>query len=225
MAATPGYKGWIKVGGTSTATTGEACSLVSGKTYKVTNRAKSVLDPAVARTWKDNGVAVSAANIASENLNGGTVTFTAGYTPTTPITVDANYIPLNAVAAVTKVTSFSAPNTLVETTAINGSGYKTRTATTQDAMAELELTDDLRTDLDPTAIGEQSWVTLEQNRTPVMVEFNPDGGSVDVFRFWGVLEDCKVSTDANGLFTGTVSAKLADRGTALALAGLYYGIP
>src|SRR5690348_7886763 len=92
-----GYVAKVKSTGTSTAMTGEAMSLVSGKTYKVTDATKDVWDYTKSLTVKDNGAAVAAADIEEINYIFGQVTFVAGYTPTGPITVDGHYLPLTEV--------------------------------------------------------------------------------------------------------------------------------
>jgi hypothetical protein len=225
MAVNAAYLSKISNGGTSTATTAEACSLVSGKTYKVTSTTKRVLDPTVARVWKDNLVVVSAANILSENLLFGTVTFVPAYTVTGPITVDANYIPMQAVAFVTKA-ELSGKVDLVDTTPLNNTaGAHTRTATTVDASMSLEITDALNTDLDST-VATQTFITIFQGRSSAfLVEFNPDGGTVGVFRGWFVLSDLKVSVDPGDVVRGTVNAQLNDQGSAFSSMSIAYGVP
>lgn len=96
--ASPGYSTGIYRSGTSTGMTAEACSLVTGKTYRVTNAARRLLDPAVAVVVDDNGSPVAAGDIASIDYLHGVVTFDAGYTVTGPVTIDANYLPISQVA-------------------------------------------------------------------------------------------------------------------------------
>ncbi len=91
----PGYACTIKKAGATTAMVDEPMSLVSGKTYKVTNVAKNVFDRAVALVFEDNGVVVDDADIESVDYLYGRVTFTSGYTVTGPITVaSGSYLPL-----------------------------------------------------------------------------------------------------------------------------------
>lgn len=104
MAPTAGYLVQLKVGGTSTAMTGEACSEVDAgppAIYRVTDAVKRVLDPDVAVTLYDNGVEVNAQDYAVDYLFG---TFTIGVAVTGPVTVDANYIPLLTVAEARSIT-------------------------------------------------------------------------------------------------------------------------
>lgn len=87
-----GYQAKLKKQGISTSMTGEAMSLVSGKTYKVTNAAKSIFNPGVALTVLDNAVDHTDDVIAIDYLYG-TVTFDPGYTVTGPVTVTGAYFP------------------------------------------------------------------------------------------------------------------------------------
>lgn len=88
-----GYSGVVKSSGTSTAMTNEACGLVSGKIYQITATAKRVINPEVAVTVKDNSVTVAATNYSIDYLFG-RITFIPAYTPTTPITITGEYLPL-----------------------------------------------------------------------------------------------------------------------------------
>src|SRR5256885_1059027 len=51
-----GYQATLKKPGTSTNSVGEACTLVSGKTYQINNTAHRILDRSFATVVKDNGV-------------------------------------------------------------------------------------------------------------------------------------------------------------------------
>lgn len=90
----PGYACTIKKTGTSTAMSAEPMSLVSGKTYKVTNVAKNVFNRSIALTFLDNAVAVDESDIESIDYLFGRVTFASGYTVTGPVTVTGEYLPL-----------------------------------------------------------------------------------------------------------------------------------
>ena len=93
-----GYSLTIKKTGSSTAYADEPMSLVSGKTYKVTNAAKNVFDRQVALVFEDNGTPVLAADIESIDYLYGRVTFASSYTVTGPVTVaSGSYLPLAAV--------------------------------------------------------------------------------------------------------------------------------
>jgi hypothetical protein len=98
--ATAGYSAKLYRSGTSTAMTAEATTLVTGKTYRITNAAKRMLDPAVAVVVDDGGSPVSASDILSIDYLHGLVTFDPSYTVSGAITFDANYLPLSQIADV-----------------------------------------------------------------------------------------------------------------------------
>lgn len=114
-----GYVTKIMKSGTATVMTGEAMSLVSGKTYKVTAASKSALDRTTAAVIKDNGVSVASNNIEDIDYLFGRVTFASGYTPTGPITIDGKYLPLTQVAG---ANAFTLTQTAV---AIDNTDYET----------------------------------------------------------------------------------------------------
>ncbi len=92
-----GYVAEIKTQGTPTTMTAEAMTLVSGKTYQIDDVARRVWDR-TSGTFDilDNAVTVAAADILNVDYLFGRVTFVASYTPTTPITVTGDYMPLAA---------------------------------------------------------------------------------------------------------------------------------
>ena len=98
-----GYMVVIKKSGTPTTMTGEACSLVTGKTYKVTAATKQLLDRATAVVVKDNGVDHTA-DVDNIDYLFGRVTFKAPYTVIGPVTIDAKYLPLAEMAKYQKFT-------------------------------------------------------------------------------------------------------------------------
>lgn len=92
-----GYNVVLKKTGTSTAMTDEAMSLVSGKTYRITNAAHRVIDPEVAVVVEDGGTPVDAEDILNIDYVGGTVTFVGGYTVGGSVTIaTGNYLPTGA---------------------------------------------------------------------------------------------------------------------------------
>jgi len=98
--ATAGYSAKLYRSGTSTSMTAEATTLVTGKTYRITNAAKRMLDPAVAVVVDDGGSPVSASDILLIDYLHGLVTFDPSYTVSGAITFDANYLPLSQIADV-----------------------------------------------------------------------------------------------------------------------------
>jgi hypothetical protein len=111
-----GYNAVISIPGTPTTMTAEACALVSGKTYQITNAAHRVISFNDSLTVLDNAVDHTA-NVSTIDYLTGTITFLSAYTPTGPITVTGKYIPL---VAVSKAKSFNLTQT---STTIDSTGY------------------------------------------------------------------------------------------------------
>ena len=110
-----GYVTKLMKSGTPTVMTGEAMSLVSGKTYKITAASKNVLDRLTAVVVKDNAVAVASADIESIDYLFGRVTFKSSYTPTGPITMDGKYLPLVQIAGANSFTLTQTANPIDNT--------------------------------------------------------------------------------------------------------------
>ena len=90
-----GYAGYlidISQQGTATTFTTEACTLLSGKTYQISDVTKQIWDRTTTLNVFDNAVNHNADVIDIDYLFG-KVTFAASYTPTTPITVTGKYYP------------------------------------------------------------------------------------------------------------------------------------
>lgn len=218
------YKSKLSIGGTSTAMTAQACAQVgSTKTWQISNASKRVVDPSVARTWKDGGVAISASNIESENLLFGTVTFISSFTPGGAVTVDANYIPTAALAQVKSMTLEESAD-LADTTTINSAGYHMRTPTLLDAKGELQLFSDLQDDVDPSGTTTTLY-SLMTTRTPVLLELDEKGTGVEVFRAWVLIGDEKVGFDPKDVTQGSLSWQATDRGSPTIGAAWGWGAP
>lgn len=213
----PAYLGSLSLGGSPTAVTAEACSNVSGKTYRVTASAKRVLSPSVARTWKDNGVTVSAVDIESEDLLAGTVTFASGYTPTGPITVDATYIPRVALAWVSKA-DVSLKCDSVDVTDLNQSeGVRKRVQTLKDGSGSMEVT----RSLDEAVYGSVGVADLLLGRAPTFVELQVVSGLV--VRFWAFLDSADVGLEPGDVVRASIPFSLASQSVGSALAGISFG--
>jgi hypothetical protein len=116
-----GYIAQLKVGGTPVVMTAEPTTLVSGKTYQITNAAKRIISYLAAVTVKDAGVDRTA-NVQSIDYLNGTVTFLAAYTVTGAVTIDGQYVPT---AAAGRARSFTLTQTAAE---IDTTDYATATA-------------------------------------------------------------------------------------------------
>lgn len=92
-----GYTVVIKKSGSSTTMTTEAMSLVSGKTYKITNAAKNVWDRTASFTVYDDGVDATA-QVLNIDFLFGQVTFKSAYTVNGAVTVTGKYLALTQLA-------------------------------------------------------------------------------------------------------------------------------
>lgn len=93
LRETAGFEAKVKKAGTPTSFTTEAMSLVSGKTYQITDFTKSLWDYDETLTIFDNASPVATSNIESIDYMFGIVTFTSAYSVTGPITATGTYIP------------------------------------------------------------------------------------------------------------------------------------
>jgi hypothetical protein len=113
-----GYVARLRQGGTPVAMVDQATTLVSGKTYQITDITKRIIDYNTVLTVKDNAVDQTANVISVDYLNG-TVTFAAAYAPTGPITVTGSYVPTTVIA---KSKAFTLTQTAAE---IDTTDYET----------------------------------------------------------------------------------------------------
>src|SRR5882724_12109634 len=92
-----GYIANLKQQGIPTTMTGEACSLLSGQQYQITNAAHRIIDYFSTATVKDNAIDHTA-DVASIDYLNGIITFRVGYVIVAPVTIDGKYVPTVAVA-------------------------------------------------------------------------------------------------------------------------------
>lgn len=169
-----GYVADVKKVGTTTATTDEGCTLVSGKTYQIDDTAKRVWDRANTVTVYDNA-ADHTADVVDINYLFGQVTFDSGYTVTGAVTVDVNYFSMANIASASSftLTQTCAPidQTDFDTAQANG-GYRV-------------FTPGLRTialDIGGFYASANDWFTEIANRSEVIIEINPDGSGLSTAR-------------------------------------------
>lgn len=197
-----GYAAKILKAGTPTQMTGEAMSVVTGKTYQITNSAKRTFDRNQAITVKDNGSPVSASNIESIDHLFGRVTFVSGYSVVGSITVDAYYLPL---AQVGKANGF----TLSQTANANDN---TDYETAQGNSGHRTYTYGLKTvSLDVSGIYDATngFVALLRARTELIIEINPDGNSKSVARGYFKPVNTGQSGDVGDLESETITFNLS----------------
>lgn len=191
-----GYVATIKAGGTPTSFTDEAFTLVSGKTFKISNAVKNMWSRGVKPTFKDNAVAVIDADILSIDYLFGRVTFTSGHSVTGPITGSGSYVPSAAIGCTNAFTLSQKANAndvtcMTDAQTNNGNrefdyGLKT---------VSLELKGIYK--------AADAFLTALKNRAEVIIEVNPDGTGKSIARgffkplstdFSGKVGDLEAST-------------------------------
>lgn len=207
MAATAAYATTIKVSGTSTAFTTEACTLVSGKTYQITDTAKRIWDPNTDIRVFDNSVEVTDdANIESYDMLFGKVTFASGYTPTTPITITGAYMPMHAVSQ-PKEFSLNISHNLLNGNYFRASGTdQIRLAGLRDCSGSIGRIEDGLVDIDTGGGTLRMWDILT-NKVPVVLEivFGGSASNDMTFRGWIMLENDEIGGDVDALIESTLA--------------------
>lgn len=171
-----GYVATIKKSGTPTAFTDEAMSLVSGKTYKITDATKNIWDRNAAVTFEDAGTPIAAADIEQINYLYGTVTFVGTYVPTGAITAaTGSYLPTTTLGCANGFT-------LTQTANANDNTCMD-TAKANDGMHTYEY--GLKTvslDLNGIYKAANGLRALLLSRAELIIEVNPDGNGKTVAR-------------------------------------------
>jgi hypothetical protein len=203
--ALAGHTTRLKVSGTAAATTAEAHTFISGKTYQVTNTARRIIDPSVAWVVKDNGVTVAEANILTRDYLFGRVTFVGGYTVTGPVTGDFSYLPVATIAEVRSI-SFTISAELQDVTTYDSSGVKQKSAALVDASGSFEFLSNPLADTDTGTAGDQSIHSFLANSTPKLLEVTL---GASFFRAWVLPEGVEVAAEVAGLVVGTSNFSLA----------------
>ena len=192
--------------GTAVAMTAEACSLVSGTTYQVTNAAKRIIDPATAVTVKDAGTPIAAANVTIDYLFG---RFTLASAPGGAVTVDASYLPTTTIAEAKSV-DLNVAVDLVDSTSFDSAGSKRKTAVLLDisgSLMRLALPLDA---LDGAAGGTQSIDSWLKAGTPRLIDVLFTTGAR--LRAWVLFKSYKVTGQLAGIIEVTVEFEGASQG-------------
>jgi hypothetical protein len=169
-----GYVAKIKSPGTPTAVTGEAMTLVSGKTFRIDDATKEVWDRSVPIVVFDIA-SDETAEVESVDYLFGQVTFLASYTVLGAITVDVTYLPM---ATIAKASSFTLTQTVApidesdfDTSQANG-GYRVF----QPGLRTVSL--DIGGFYDST----NDFFTVIAARDELVIEINPDGSGLSMAR-------------------------------------------
>lgn len=202
MAALAGYQCQVILTGNPVSVTGEAASNTSGKVYQITDSARQFMDPDSAITWKDNGVAVAAANIESVDVLFGEVTFAASYTVTGPVTCDYSYLPTTAIADVQSF-SFSTSRDMMDKTGMSlTTSHRTKVPGLYDASGSIDLLDTTDTTVD-TGVELADEFT---NAAKLALEFRPNStAGQQKLRAYIQLEGLDLDTSTEDLVRDSVS--------------------
>lgn len=200
--ASAGYLSTIYKPGTATTMTAEAMNLVSGKTYRITDDAKRVIDPTAAITVLDNAVPVTlATDVEDIDLLMGKVTFAASYTPTGPITITTDYLPMSAITCGRSFT-FSASRDLADTTCFNSTGVRSKKALLKDCSVTIDQLED---------VPGGEFATEFAAGTPVILVIGPgnDPLAADVVHIAArvLIESDELSAGFDGLVESSLSAQ------------------
>jgi hypothetical protein len=196
-----GYVASIKSSGTPVASTGNAMTLVSGKTYKITDATKNVWDYTAALVVNDNAVLVTENNY-SVNWLFGQVTFVDSYTVNGPVTVDVSYMPVTEVSKANSFTLTQTAATVDHTdyqTAHANDGYRVYRPGLRTVSLELGGFYDS---------ADAVWEILE-GRTSAVMEINPDGSGMSLARGIFKLVTRNQSGDVGALETQTRTFNLS----------------
>jgi predicted secreted protein len=169
-----GYLATLRVGGTPIALTAEPCTLVTGKTYQITNIVKRLINYATSVTVFDNAVDRTA-NVLSIDYLSGQITFVSGYAPTGPVTVTGFYVP-TAILAKAKTFTIGMSSGAIDTTTYevaqaNG-GWRSKISGLNNVKLDLTGIFD---------VSVSALATLSA-RTVVYVDIAPDGVGNTFFR-------------------------------------------
>lgn len=204
--AVAGFNCTVKLTGTSTSMTTEACTSISSTVFQVTNTAKRILDPDTALTVYDNGSPVADGDVTIDYLFG-KITF--GSPPTAPVTITANYLPTHAVA---EGRSFSIQQTRdeLESTAFNTTGVKSFILGLKQASGSIEGLDMLDTDIDAGA-GSVVPATLHSAGTVKVLEVYLGGGTLGTWRGFVLLSGLQNDSSVGELAKGTITWKTVSK--------------
>jgi hypothetical protein len=208
--AIPGYLTTVKVTGTTTAMTDEAMSLVSGKTYRITNAAKRVIDASYGTlTVKDNGVTINPSSSPyTVDFLLGKVTLNAGYTVNGAITITGKYLPLLPVLFC-RSASFKRIFDALDDTAFDHAGEQHFVGGEKHAEGELEVLENLGTDLDSGG-DTVTWAALHDNRTMKVIDIELNS-SAKVARAWALFPSLDEEAPAKDLVKRRISWKSASQ--------------
>lgn len=196
-----GYVAKILKSGVSTTFTASAMSLVSGKTYKITDATKNIWDRTATFIVYDNAVDHTA-DVDNIDYLFGRVTFKSAYTPTGPITVSGKYLPTSSVGCANAFTLTQTANAIDNTcmdTAQANDGHRTY----EYGLKTISL------DLNGVYKTTNGFQDLLVNRTELIIELDPSGTGKSVARGFFKAMNAGQSGDVGALEEETVTFNLS----------------
>jgi hypothetical protein len=197
-----GYVADIKKAGTPTAVTAEAFTLVSGKTYQISNSAKEVWDATVVPVVKDGTTTVVSSNIASYDYLFGIVTLASSYSVTSNITANLTYLPMAVFGKGQSFTLTQQADALDQTTYITAQadgGYMTNAPGLRTVSLDIDGIYDVSADN----------IAQLQARSQYVIEINPDGNGKSVARGFFYLLSVNESGDVGANEVESLSFNLS----------------
>lgn len=210
MAQSAGYNTTLKVGGTPTTFTNEACTKITANTvYRITAASKRVIDPDTAVVVESDPLANGTWGVVSATVDyfTGTVTV-ADQGATALVRVSGKYIPLLTVAYA-RSADFSPTADELDVTAF-GDAWRKFIMGMIRAELSFEVVSDALDDLDG---GGGTLQTLVDSRDTAFIEFQP-GGQGTYLRFWAFLRSVARQSPVDGLMTSSLQAVLSTRAPA-----------
>jgi len=216
MPQSAAYNTTLKVGGTPTTMTNEACTKITANTvYRITAASKRVLDPDTAVVVEVDplgGGSWVAGTGYSVDYFTGTVTFAADQGSSALVRVSGKYLPLYDIAfarSADLATSFDE----LDVTDFESGGDREFVLGMFRGELGMEVVSDADDDLDG---GGNTLRDLLDGRDSIFIEYQP-GGQGTFIRFWALLKTRDTTSPADGLVTSSLSAVLTVRDPAAGL--------
>lgn len=172
-----GYVTKIKKSGTPTVFTGEATTLVSGKTYKIAAATKNVWDRSTPIVVKDGATDITATQVQSIDYLFGRVTLKNTYTPSGAITFGGKYLPMTQVGG---ANGFTLTQNAV---AIDETDYEDAQGNSGHRVYSLGLKT-VKLALKGIYSSSNAFEALLASRSELVVEIDVDGSGLNVARGW-----------------------------------------
>lgn len=213
--ATAAHTAVLRLQGTSTAFTNAATTkLVANTVYRITDDAKRLLDPSQTVTVEvdaTGGGSWAAATGYTLDRLFGVVTFASDQGASALVRVSGYYLPLVDMVGITDF-SFSASRDVLETTALDGDGTKTKKLGLKDLSGSLTLNELLTV---THGAGAPTLQSALSSATPLLLEYAAGGKR---FRAWVLLESGETTGAVADLLGSSVNFQGSARGEGAAYA-------